>query len=101
MRWTCLILLAAVVALSPLALAQNPRAAGKEASQPARLYLPSQSIDFTAEPGSAPSMLGNAQVHPVELQGVGMSQVPEPTSMTVFGLLATAFLIRRRRLQLA
>jgi hypothetical protein len=99
MRWKCLILSASVVAFSPLAFAQNPGPA-KAIAETDRLYLPSQALYFTSDAGPARSMVGNAEVHTVELQGVGVSQVPEPSSMAVFGLLATPFLIRRRRKQL-
>lgn len=97
MRWFCLIL-GLVVALSRSAFSQTPGLTPKAGDDSARLYFPAQNVDFASEPPLQTSMLGHVQVHVLELPGAGMSPVPEPSSMAFFGLLATPFLLRRRRL---
>lgn len=99
MRWTCLALFAVVVALSTLGYSQTTGPTPKATDNAARLYLPAQGLEFSSEPPLPRSMLGHIEVRVLELQGTGISPVPEPSSMAFFGLLATPFLLRRRRLQ--
>jgi hypothetical protein len=100
MRWICLSLAAAVVALSTFAFSQNVGDATKATGDGDSVYLPASSLTFSPQNDATQSMLGAAEVHPLKLDGAPVSQVPEPSSMAVFGLLATAFLVRRRRLLL-
>jgi len=100
MRWFCLLILVALVALSRSAFSQTPGLTPKAADEAARFYPPAENPDFASEPPLQTSMLGQVQVHVLDLPGSGMSPVPEPSSMAFFGLLATPFLLRRRRLHL-
>lgn len=100
MRWFCPLILCVLVALSRFAFSQTPGPTPKAADDAARSYLPSQGLDFATEPPLQTSMLGQVQVHVLDLPGSGISPVPEPSSMAFFGLLATPFLFRRRRLHL-
>lgn len=99
MRWLWLIP-GLVVAFSSAAFSQTRGPAVKTADETARLSLPAQSLDLASESPLQTSMLGQVQVHVLDLPGSGISPVPEPSSMAFFGLLATPFLLRRRRLHL-
>jgi hypothetical protein len=98
MRWICVSLAAVVVALSTFAFSQNIGDAAKATVDGDSVYLPAPSLAFSPQHDATQSMLGAAEVHPLKLDGAPASQVPEPSSMAIFGLLATAFLVRRRRL---
>jgi hypothetical protein len=84
-------------ALSSFAFSQDIGATPKTAVDAVHLDLHSQSLDLASRTSSPQSMLGHGEVHVLDLQGTGISQVPEPSPMAFFGLLATPFLFRRRR----
>jgi hypothetical protein len=100
MRWMCMVSAALVVALSTFAFSQDVRAAEKKTTAGSGLYSPIPVLPFVRATDPTPSQLGAADIRPIQLNGAGAGQVPEPSSMAVVGLLGTLFLIRRRRLVL-
>ena len=86
MRWFCLVLATVIVTGSPWMGADRA-----QAQQPARRSVDIQTLptDFTS--------VTVTPVRLVELEGISASPVPEPSTGAAVSLLASAFLIRRRR----
>jgi hypothetical protein len=89
MRWVCVLLATGVVILSPRLA---PGAAGGQSTSNVYLTDPGLQVRVTS--------VSMTSVRPLEIDGTRASPVPEPSAGAAVGLLASAFLIRRRRTRL-